>query len=478
MTTLTWSGDTTYPHNNQLAGSTRVDLYPVIALKRGRNITFRSEVTLPEYRRGHRMTMHHMAVVDCFDFQVIDMGRTRSDSHKGRVRTEIPVPDFYYWSNGQNIGGHQDPPAGPIYETLDVTKNVKSRYPDHYHILGMTERGNIARRIYIEGAPGHAQVHHDCRMNIYDCVYYKFRGAGVISEQGSEVGVWARNLAIDAKPILQLNASLGVGLKTYEGTAATGGDNHRFGIGFGHASRAVQLFDNVTVGCTFGENFYHRYNFGTTNRVTQRANPLRAQVDLKDLNLYDQPIAGTSDTTIDFRDYPLIGVMEQEHIACFDSLFVSKEVARQGHDVNVNFRGWKSWGCVGYGATIEYVYTYIMQDFDLVAGVKATTRAGLEFGGNTYSVAARNLRSEGFTYALGQYGKTDTMGSDNVEFEGHNASSVNDPRFIQYSIDDVDCTNFLEADKPSFNKLYLNNMAVWQRTRRSLRRHRLVPAGR
>ena len=77
---VTWDTSLTYPHKNQLAGSTRTDLYPVICLKESNNIKIESEAPDIPHQRGHTADMHHMSVLDLRNADHIELGRT----HKQR----------------------------------------------------------------------------------------------------------------------------------------------------------------------------------------------------------------------------------------------------------------------------------------------------------------------------------------------------------------------------------------------------------
>jgi hypothetical protein len=183
-------------------------------------------------KRAHLMFMRHPDV-DTRYFEVKNMGRSSND------------PSLF-------VAGLPDENVGPLTATLGGPEianpiNVTGRWALHYHWCGGPYAN--APQVNCIGAsiwapigeypiPGWAVAHHGCRMAIEDCNVSNFRGAGIVSEQGNEIGQWVNNCVTGGR---------GDGDSDYWGSRAEFWNKHHgaIGVAYENQSRAVLLHDNI-----------------------------------------------------------------------------------------------------------------------------------------------------------------------------------------------------------------------------------------
>jgi len=207
-----------------------------------RNITFKSSDISQVSRRGHSMAMHNDKNVQIKNAAFLDMGRT--DKSK--------LLDDFIWNKwvkpkvfnskisalGQEIAEMKKNPK-------DEITNTRGRYSIHLHKTGaqfgakITEvTGNV-----VWGNPGWGITHHDSHADVSNNIVYDVVGAGIVSETGSETGLWDHNLVVDIKE----------GHKVDPYTAALFHDDYLFsGQGLAMKGRAVLCKNNVIVNAKQG----------------------------------------------------------------------------------------------------------------------------------------------------------------------------------------------------------------------------------
>lgn len=425
--TLSWADGLVHPHDNQCPGSTRTDLHPVVMVRKGKNIKIRSEVTAPNWRRGHTACMHRFAVMDHWDVEFVDLGRTDKDDFAGIRDTD----GTFRFHDNDNL----------LNTAYSSQSNIQSRYPIHGHHLGFGHTGArpVVANCYVEGVPGHAIVHHNCDMDFFDNAMHRFWGCGMVSESGNELGAWVGNCAMTATAG---DNALNRVPKVHESQRGIAGDNFRKGYGYGMRGRAMRVNRNVAVSCSWGYVFFHRFEPNASQAIAKVINLTRQFIDLKDVGRLVQYNDGSiSDASRDFKfvHYPIVHFADNEAISCISGLFVSKSLPPQVHDVNVKLKRFKSWGYRDSGCEIEYVGTYILEDFDCVADKNGNGK-GIKFGNNTFQMFTVRARVEGNSEGIFRQGAEPNM-------EGStDAMSMQNPRWGHIGTDYVDNAEDLTDD--------------------------------
>ncbi len=169
-----------------------------------RNVIVRSsDPDVPTQERGHFMIMHNVdAQVQHAQFR--DLGR----SDKRRV-----VDDPEAISNFDGTPG--------------TGTNPRGHYGLHLHRLGADDingpRAMILGNV-VWGTPGWGIVHHDSHADLIENVVFDVVGAGIVAEEGHELGTWTRNLTVKMTGDLVNNFDDGAFFQTLRGP--------RFDLGF------------------------------------------------------------------------------------------------------------------------------------------------------------------------------------------------------------------------------------------------------
>ncbi|MGC3940449.1 G8 domain-containing protein [Roseobacter sp. EG26] len=377
--TLTWTGGLTYRHDNQLSGSTYV-IKPFVILKEGRNISLRSEVTDPgkSPQFGHLTIMHHHADWQMNYIQTIGMGRTNKALPAGFI------------SNGQF---REVVDADTIGSTpADASSNVKGRYSIHFH---HTTYG-VARGCYTGGSPGWGLVQHSTFMDVIKCVNYDFVGAGLVAEDGDELGIWDSCVSMKARSNGKLNG-LRTGPKTAEGPFGEANDTFRYGVGFGYRSRGIISCDNIAIGVPFGHVGYYREN-PPENSVGAPSDIKRAKTELRSPQLSNVSNGGAYGVEWSFIDHPILHFTGNVSMGCLMAGQITKSKGTQHHDIQNILRETTSLGCED-GFYLEYIGTYVNED-PVTVGLNRNFGWGAQVGGNTYQVMVHRAFVEGCNEAI------------------------------------------------------------------------------
>jgi hypothetical protein len=244
-TTITWSGALSFDHfvaTDTLPRGQTVTLYPVVAMltQSIRLRTADASDTVWEGDLGDLQQRAHAMFMFNDDIQIRNgefknMGRTASDP---------------------SLNG---PDGVTRYATSDTSQpitnvnNIFGRYPLHIHRSGAffgrkmvaVERCAVWAPTAEFPIPGWSIVHHDSRAAIDDCNVYNFRGAGIVSETGNEIGQWIGNVVAWGR---------GDGFEIDWGFRAEMWFNHQGHTGVGYESQARQILqqDNYASGCRHG----------------------------------------------------------------------------------------------------------------------------------------------------------------------------------------------------------------------------------
>lgn len=141
-----------------------------------RNVVVRSShPSVPNQERGHFMVMHNPNA-KIYHAQFKDLGRT-----------------------DKSITADDPAALGNFDGTASTGTNPRGRYALHIHRVGATSYGGTRAEIVgnaVWGSPGWGIVHHDSHAYLDGNVVFDVVGAGIVAEDGSELGEWRNNLAI------------------------------------------------------------------------------------------------------------------------------------------------------------------------------------------------------------------------------------------------------------------------------------------
>lgn len=433
---ITFTPATTYRHDNQLVGSTRTDLYPVVAKRGGKNIKIQSEIANDNARRGHTACVHRFCIMDFWDCEFISLGRTDKFYHGGLID-----PD----AGGDFLRSGL---TGLVREPLTNRSNLLSRYAVHAHHLGF-DKIDIATvtNCYVEDVPGWGYVHHHCRAKFDNNVCHLFHGAGMVSEQGAEVDSWVGNLSITSTSgqNFPLFVSPKLGTPTHRGGDKQGDTAYR-GFGFFFRGRAMRTNRNVAVSCGWGHVYFHRTNTQSIDNLQDVRNPERQYLDLGETGYARAGPQSDPDTMISVN-VPIQHNVDNVSIACCGGFFVSKDAPEQGHDANIRIANFLSWGYSHDGIFVEYVGSYLLENIDCVSGNLGST-IGVNTGGNAFQIGMKNIRTEGNNFGL----VVDGAATGPYQAGVVNMNDTNDPRYYiigHETINDSTEINYIPTGLPT-----------------------------
>lgn len=264
---VTLSTPLTYAHTpktGSLPDGTPVNLMPRVS-NRTRSILFRSAdandtaiwagADLGDLqKRGHCMFMHS-------DEVWVGWARHKNGGRTDTDPTLTVVAGFpVYLSNG---GANA---ANPL--------NVRARYPFHHHqrfgdtlglkqsvFVGLVVDGQDGPSMSAIPVPGWGITHHGGRLAVHNCLTYNVRGAGIVSEFGTEIGQWINNNTLWCR---------GDGYPMSFGTRAEDTQNHNghAGVGYENQSRQVLMHGNHFTSCTIGYSYFQQF-VNTANSVSR-----------------------------------------------------------------------------------------------------------------------------------------------------------------------------------------------------------------
>lgn len=219
---VTLQSGTAWAHVRPVGETFTADELSLYVINLTRNIVVRSsDATVPNQQRGHVMIMHNPDA-DIAYAQFKDLGR--SDK---RLIVDDPVTNF-----GGSLGNGNNP---------------RGRYGLHLHMIGATSYDGPAAELtgnVVWGTPGWGIVQHDSHAVLQDNVVFDVVGAGIVAENGNEIGEWIGNTVVKITGDLVNNFDDDVFFHTQRGP--------RFDLGFAGSGYWVQgggfgllLQDNV-----------------------------------------------------------------------------------------------------------------------------------------------------------------------------------------------------------------------------------------
>ncbi len=421
-TSVTLDAPLIYNHDHHAPSVTRTDLQPPIVNLTG-NIEITSEITSPSHRRGHTMFMHS-AVVDWWDVRHIELGRTDKSINSG-VKTDGQLRVF------------DDDAYGLVLKPFDAQSNIQSRYPAHLHFLGFgRETRPIIANCVVDGTPGWGMVHHGCDADLMTNVITKFQGAGMVSEEGSEIGAWSGNVVYGVR-----STCAGIGfLKSKEATWRNNlGDFFTTGIAFAMRNRVMRTTDNWALAASDGYAFYHRATSNPADSIAPPKGPPRGRLDVYDL----KPIRDNTNLNQFYVDVPINHFTDNWAFGCFAGLQVLKSDGEQHHDLNVKFLRLRT-AATWMGVMLNYVGAYTLRDFDMVGidldayskSARSKNRAFI-VGGNVQQVAVVDATVENFRIPVETINSDELNGVSPVDF------SQDTPRFIIAGLNAFNCPSLV-----------------------------------
>ena len=222
-----------------------------------RSVKFDCATPLGE--RPHMMYMHHPDVHIRYR-EAQDIGRTRSDA---TLTTHGAQNDNGVYAYTNNTKG------APLADN----NNVRGRYGDHFHrmgaYIGVAMASLIGCTLWSPRANGPLRgwgmVQHSSRCTFERNVVYNCRGAGMVSENGDEIGQWADNVVSWCR---------GDGFDWRTGDFNAYGhrqeevENHNgsSGVAFENQARQILLVNNWAFSCRYGF-LYHQQNVNMLKRI-------------------------------------------------------------------------------------------------------------------------------------------------------------------------------------------------------------------
>jgi len=404
---------------NRAVGVERGDLCPAV-LNKNRNIRYTTEnwESLPVHQRGHTIEVHDHGQMDLWYGSFVGLGRTskalpKIGTSSGTTFTYLDMTDHIIKT-----------------ETLTETSNVVARYPIHGHHLGFGRGAeqSIVHGCYVENAPAWGMVHHGCEMDMVNNAIFKFTGAGMVSETGDELGSWVDNCVIGAWNTVYAKQG---NPKSTEDTAGKKGGFAFIGEAFFCRGRAMRVNRNMAMSATMGFTFFNRG--GDTNTISIPQDLVRTNTDIGDLSYLNWDASSDGSGVpgyLNREDYPIIHFADNEAGGCYGGFSVTKHNIRQNHDLNINLKRGKMWGC-NVGAFIEYVGTYILTDWDVTAapatysGYADVLKKGIQVTGHAQQISVVRAKTYGFKDGISVQSPNLASFSNSDDYDG-----TNNPAFM------------------------------------------------
>jgi hypothetical protein len=292
------------------------------------------------------------------------------------------------------------PPPAPITNPL----NIPGRFAFHLHSTGPY----FARRqVPVVGCtvwapdepiPGWALVHHHSRAAIEECVIYNARGAGIVSELGTEIGQWVGNTVAWCR---------GDGYKNGWGTRAEYWPHHDGHMGAAYECQARQILQwgNIASSSAVGWLFQPQHDGNTTRRSVD-GQSLRYRDPVaqggEEQNSYVNSWPEIKDSY--FPDQPQIPpFLDNTAYACGSGFQVIHRHKNDRYDPTPLIM--RRFHCVNVGSAINitnYTYGYSFYD-SLWVGYSGTGNA-VNLGAVTHEFNFANILFRNWAYAIKENG--------------------------------------------------------------------------
>lgn len=346
-----------------------------------RTITFRSPTTTNIDERAH--------------FMVMNMGNNPSISVKyaafekmGRTDKSIPTDDFYF-NNWLEPGAPVSKVSALGLECAQMVKaatdeitNSRGRYSIHLHKLGTTASSIKAEVIgnVVQDNPGWAITQHDSNADISKNVVYDVVGAGIVSESGSEIGLWEDNLVVDIRQ--------GHNADVYE--SALYYDDILFsGDGLGMKGRSVLCKNNVVVDAQFGVRVV---NFNNSVSNLDRVDALALATTRPGYEVDNFPLNVNGYSKYGDGVLPLEAALIMENttvINCNNGFLSIERDMGVNHESRSIFDGFIAWG-IKSGLRITYQADYSYKDV-YISGDGSSNTLGIDLWKHSHNQSFENI---------------------------------------------------------------------------------------
>ncbi len=325
-----------------------------------RNVSVISETPEVLGRRGHTMFMHADSV-EIHNAGFYGLGRTDKS---------VPLTDPKLDINGNLIPS--------------TAQNPRGRYAVHFHkhgVIGSPEPVLVTGSVVVD-SPGWGYVNHNSHVIFEDNVAFNVVGAAFVTEDGSELGAFRRNLTI---------RSTGTGapsdFEARESILDFGFNGHGFwfqGVG------GIEIEDNIASG----------HNDAAFAIFPCRCNTIDTVLDATFVaeNLLDPSIAN-GESSIGISDGPariFRGNVVFASVKGFESWF---HLRFADHDTPTIIEDMTLWE-VRNAAVIPYISTFVFRDWFVIGPGISERSTAFPINGRTARVHYENLHVEGFETAI------------------------------------------------------------------------------
>jgi hypothetical protein len=345
-----------------------------------RNIIFKSPTTSIVTQRGHVMAMHNDTNVQIKNAQFKELGRT--DKSK--------ILDDFIWDKWlkpkvfiSKISALGQEIAEMKATAINELTNRRGRYSIHLHKLGTAFGSKMAQVTgnVVWDNPGWGITHHDSHANVSENVVYDIKGAGIVSETGSETGSWNNNLVVDVKN----------GHATDPYVASLHHDDYLFsGQGLAMKGRAVLCKNNVIANANRGVGIINMNN------------------SINNLDKLDAKALATTRIGYEVDNFPLSingyskegdGVMPSEaSLIMENTIVINSNIGLRSieRDMGVNhesrsiFDEFKVWGA-NTGFLINYQADYSFKDV-FISGKNANNSLGIDMWKHSHNQTYENIK--------------------------------------------------------------------------------------
>ncbi|PSG86287.1 T9SS type A sorting domain-containing protein [Aurantibacter aestuarii] len=355
-----------------------------------RSITIKSPFTTNVDERGHIMAMN--------------MGNNPNVSIKnalflrlGRTDKSRPTDDFYFgsWlapgapiSKVSTLGMEC---AQMIAAAPDEITNSRGRYSIHLHKMGASSTSPMAiiKGNVVWDNPGWGITHHDSHADISKNVVYNVIGAGIVSETGSETGLWADNLVT--------NVQAGYNGDVYESSLYY--DDILFsGVGLGMKGRAVLCKNNVVTNARFGIRVI---NFNNSISNLDRVDAQALAVSRPGYEVDNFPLNRNGYSKYGDGVLPLEASLIMENTTIIDCNNAMKSIERDmgvNHESRSVFDGFIAWG-IRSGLGITYQADYSYKDV-YISGDGTNNTLGIDLWKHSHNQSFENITLADLTYGI------------------------------------------------------------------------------
>lgn len=248
--------------------------------------------------------------------------------------------------------------ANHVYTTIRNRDNIQSRYPFHWHKIGVLgdvlETPPVLDGCVVNESPGWGYAHHQSHGHIKNCVSYDCVGAGFVAEDGNETGVWKDSIAILGSSFLG-----GFGNKDSEDEYRL--DPARCGMGFAYTGRMIRSLGLIACDMLIGHGYNTRFSPLVGTAFNGFSNPLIPIAQI------DQPKVSRGQTTIQVEALPIAAFEDCKAVACSGGIGVIRQGMPLGYDLHTKLLRFESWSCL-YAMDITYTVRYASIDCRVLYG--------------------------------------------------------------------------------------------------------------